>query len=200
MFETLATRSSSASTCSAGAAAAGRLGSWIATADNGGTADVLAENVRFCVECPRTGIRPPSRQRVELELAQLLRAIGRRAVEERATIRFVAGSETIQLAVGVDAVPDLMRRAVAAVPRATVVEVRADGAVIGRRTNMAIAAETTVLCFRATGMGTSEVKVISATRGFLGGMPRQRGLGELPETAKAVMAELQRLAVERGAC
>jgi len=101
---------------------------------------------------------------------------------------------SITLRVAVDAVPGLLRRAVAAVPKATVVEIRNDGAVIGRRTNFAALAETTELSFHAIGEKTSRVDV-EATADIGLFFRRQSGAHvQLMETAKAVIVELQRLA------
>lgn len=99
-----------------------------------------------------------------------------------------------ELPVGIGALPQFVRQAVSAVPNATAVEIRADGAILGRRTNLAFFVQTTVLSFHAMSRSSTRVDVESAARGFLGGMSRQGAPGEAPYTAKAVIAELQRLA------
>ncbi|GAA3338470.1 hypothetical protein GCM10017714_09840 [Curtobacterium pusillum] len=70
----------------------------------------------------------------------------------------------VVLPVPLDAVPALVEQAVHAVPGAAVMEVRPDGAVIGRRTSFALRAENIVLAFRSEGPASSRVEIIREGR------------------------------------
>jgi hypothetical protein len=120
-----------------------------------------------------------------------------RVVESRTIVDAVDDSaRDIQLRVPIDALPDLVRKAIAAVPVATAVEIRADGAVVGRRTNFAAFAETTVLSFHATGPSSTRVRVEAVTAAAFGFIPGRRLPIQSMESGTAVIAELQQL-VER---
>ncbi|WIB65761.1 hypothetical protein [Curtobacterium sp. MCBD17_040] len=70
----------------------------------------------------------------------------------------------VVVAAPVDALPELLRAAVRTVAGATLIEVRPDGALVGRRSNFALGSETTRFTFSARPDGSSEVTA-EATNG-----------------------------------
>ncbi|KTR02248.1 hypothetical protein [Curtobacterium luteum] len=61
-------------------------------------------------------------------------------------------------------VPALLQRAVDAVPGAAAMEIRADGAVVGRRTSFALRAENIVFAFHREGPSSSRVEILREGR------------------------------------
>jgi len=61
------------------------------------------------------------------------------------------GHPSVVVPVPLDEVPELLDRAVHAVPGAAAMEIRPDGAVIGRRTSFAVRAENIVMTFSREG-------------------------------------------------
>ena len=89
--------------------------------------------------------------------------------------------------VPLDDVPDALDRAVRAVPGAAAIEIRADGAVIGRRTSFALRAENIVLTFERVDAGASRVRIIREGRD---GLDLGRTLVVSP-LARALLAALR---------
>ena len=87
------------------------------------------------------------------------------------------------------ALPELMTRAVASVPRANLIEVSGDGALISYTTNFATRAQTTRFTFHDHAPSGCEIRVAATAGGIFGGatMP-----GALLETGRAVLDALER--------
>jgi hypothetical protein len=94
----------------------------------------------------------------------------------------------VDLPVGLDAVPALLHEAVARVPRATVIEIRDDGAVLGARTSTALGARNTVLGFTRVSATASRVDVLSS--GAMGFTPRRPWYGSPQQTPSIVPLEV----------
>jgi|GEM_PF-4284907 len=75
-----------------------------------------------------------------------------------------APGPSVVLRVPLAAVPALLQRAVDEVPGAATMEVRDDGAVVGRRTSFAVRAENIVFAFRSEGVNASRVQIIREGR------------------------------------
>ena len=71
---------------------------------------------------------------------------------------------SVVLSVPLAEVPPAVQRAVDTVPAAAAMEIRADGAVIGRRTSFALRAENIVLSFERVDAGSSRVRIIREGR------------------------------------
>lgn len=80
--------------------------------------------------------------------------------------------------------PELVRRAVESVPRAFLIELTEDHALVGHRTNFAVRSETTRFAFRRVSDGASAIDVVSSTGGALGFV---RSTGTLVETGRLVL-------------
>lgn len=96
---------------------------------------------------------------------------------------------SLSLDVAVEALPELMRRAVEAVPRAILIEVLPEGALIGRRTNFALTSETTRFSFHAVDPSHSEVRAESTNAGMFALVPMK---GIVADTGRAVLDALER--------
>lgn len=83
-------------------------------------------------------------------------------------------------------VPALLRRAVDAVPGAAAMEIREDGAVVGRRTSFALRAENIVFAFHREGPSSSRVEILREGRD---GLDSGRVLFVTP-MARAILSEL----------
>ncbi|MEK6309949.1 MULTISPECIES: hypothetical protein [Curtobacterium] len=83
-------------------------------------------------------------------------------------------------------VPSLLRRAVDAVPGAAAMEIRDDGAVVGRRTSFALRAENIVFAFHREGLSSSRVEILREGRD---GLDAGRVLFVSP-MARAILREL----------
>ena len=83
--------------------------------------------------------------------------------------------------------PGALNRAVHAVPGAAAIEIRADGAVIGRRTSFAARAENIVFTFERIDAGSSRVRIIREGRD---GLDLGRQLFVTP-LARALLAALR---------
>jgi hypothetical protein len=81
--------------------------------------------------------------------------------------------------------PDLVRRAVDTVPRAFLLELEPDHAIVGRRTNFAIRSEVTRFAFRRVDDSVSAIDVVSSSGGASGFV---RFNGILLETGKLILA------------
>ncbi|WP_281264401.1 hypothetical protein [Curtobacterium sp. 9128] len=75
-----------------------------------------------------------------------------------------SGGPSVVLSVPVADVPALFNQAVEAVPGAAAMEVRADGAVVGRRTSFALRAENIVLSFERVDATHSRVRIVREGR------------------------------------
>jgi hypothetical protein len=106
----------------------------------------------------------------------------------------IAARPSVVLPVPLDAVPGLVERAVHAVPGAATMEIRDDGAVIGRRTSFALRAENIVLVFRSDGPGRSRVEILREGRD---GLSYGQVLFVTP-MARALLAALQDAAAAPG--
>ena len=91
------------------------------------------------------------------------------------------------LSVPLAEVPPAVQRAVDTVPAAAAMEIRADGAVIGRRTSFALRAENIVLSFERVDAGSSRVRIIREGRD---GLDAGRTLFVSP-MARAVLTALR---------
>ena len=90
-------------------------------------------------------------------------AYGQRMTQEWWAPRAPAGPSVV-LPVALAALPALFQRAVDAVPGAAAMEVRDDGAVVGRRTSFALRAENIVFTFRREGPESSRVQILREGR------------------------------------
>ncbi|WIB61805.1 hypothetical protein DEJ13_08230 [Curtobacterium sp. MCLR17_007] len=75
-----------------------------------------------------------------------------------------AGGPSVVLPLPLPEVPAVLRRAIDAVPGAAAMEIRADGAVIGRRTSFAVRAENIVMAFEPIDATSSRVRIIREGR------------------------------------
>jgi len=102
--------------------------------------------------------------------------------------------------VSLEELPAVFKEAVGAVPSATIIEVRPNGAIVGRRTTFAAMSETTRFAFKRRDVGTSEVEVLGTTGGVLG-LASFRGEIESPgmvlDTGRAVLRSLDEILVRR---
>lgn len=89
--------------------------------------------------------------------------------------------------------PDLMTRAVHSVSGASLIEVGADGALVARRTNFALASESTRFSFHDLLDGKSEVRAESTNGGALGFVAYKDVVGEV---GRGLLNALVRLAAE----
>jgi hypothetical protein len=96
----------------------------------------------------------------------------------------------VVLNVPVEAVPDLIRKAVDSVPHAHLIEVLADEALVGRRTNFATMSEATRFSFHRLGGASTEVRA-EATNGGVVGFVRQPGV--VADVGKSVMDRMVQL-------
>lgn len=95
------------------------------------------------------------------------------------------------------ALPDLVRRAVGEVPRAALIELTDDGALVGRRASTALGAETTRFTFRARPGGGCVVRARSVNTlvfGYVGTAP-----DAVIDTGRAVLDALVRAAADAAA-
>ncbi|WJX99508.1 hypothetical protein [Curtobacterium sp. 458] len=83
-------------------------------------------------------------------------------------------------------VPALLQRAVDTVPGAAAMEIREDGAVVGRRTSFALRAENIVFAFHREGPSSSRVEILREGRD---GLDYGRVLFVTP-VARAILREL----------
>lgn len=96
----------------------------------------------------------------------------------------------VDLPVPLEDVPALLHRAVDAVPGAAAMEVRPDGAVVGRRTSFALRAENIVFAFHRRGPTSSRVEIAREGRD---GLTYGQVLFVTP-MARAILRELINLA------
>ncbi|MET4705385.1 hypothetical protein [Frigoribacterium sp. UYMn621] len=96
----------------------------------------------------------------------------------------------VVLSAPLEALPDLIRQAVETIPRATLIEVRPDGALVARKTNFAIASESTRFSFHSRPKGGSEVRAESSSGGALGFVSYPEVVAE---TGRAVLDALVHL-------
>ena len=90
--------------------------------------------------------------------------------------------------------PGLLTKAVHSVSGASLIEVRADGAIVARRTNFALASESTRFSFHDLLDGKSEVRAESTNGGALGFIAYKHVVGEV---GRSVLDALVQLARER---
>ncbi|MDR6575089.1 hypothetical protein J2X60_003759 [Curtobacterium sp. 320] len=102
------------------------------------------------------------------------------------------GHPSVVVPVPLDAVPELLDRAVHAVPGAAAMEIRPDGAVIGRRTSFALRADNIVMTFSREGPTSSRVEIIREGRD---GLSYGQVLWVTP-MARAILRELVPAAAE----
>ena len=98
-----------------------------------------------------------------------------------------SGGPSVVLSVPVADVPALFNQAVEAIPGAAAMEVRADGAVVGRRTSFALRAENIVLSFERVDATHSRVRILREGRD---GVDLGRALFFSP-MARALLAALR---------
>ncbi|AMM19338.1 hypothetical protein AX769_03315 [Frondihabitans sp. PAMC 28766] len=95
----------------------------------------------------------------------------------------------IVLEVPRQSLPELTTRAVASVPRANLIEVSSDGALISYTTNFVTQAQTTRFTFHDHGPAGCEIRVAATAGGIFGGATIP---GALLETGRAVLDALER--------
>jgi hypothetical protein len=101
--------------------------------------------------------------------------------------------------VPLEALPELLRQAVSTVHGATLIEVRPDGALTGRRSNFAMGSETTRFTFHARTAGGCDVHAEATNNGgFASASVRGSKFvpGALLETGRAVLNALVHVAEE----
>jgi hypothetical protein len=95
----------------------------------------------------------------------------------------------IILTTPIEGLPDLMRQAVKSVPRARLIEVLPDSALVSRRTNFALASDSTRFSFHSRPEGGSEVRAESSNGGALGFVSYRN---VVTDTGRAVLDALVR--------